>query len=96
MNIEWQFRNTSTDATHDDGFQRCTNAPAIGLLCNAYANGEDGSLYMIRQGGPLLDSIFSNQAVGAAYTQLWLGPNGRIDTENDGILFAGGHYFKPL
>jgi len=90
MNIEWQFKNTSTDATHNDGFEWCINAPAIDRIGNVYANSEDGNLYVIKQGGSLLGSIFLNQALGAAYTPLSLGPDGRIYTENDGILFAVG------
>jgi len=90
MNIEWQLKNTSTDATHNNGFEWCINAPAIDLIGNVYANSEDGNLYVIRQGGSLLGNIFLNQALGAAYTPLSLGPDGRIYTENDGILFAVG------
>ena len=90
MNIEWQFKNTSTDTTHNNGFEWCINAPAIDLFGNVYANSEDGKLYVIKQGGPLLGNIFLNQAIGAAYTPLSLGPDGRIYTENDGILFAVG------
>jgi len=92
MNIEWQFKNTSTDSTHNNGFEWCINAPAIDLLGNVFANSEDGNLYVIKQhpGGSLLGHIFLNQAIGAAYTPLSLGPDGRIYTENDGILFAVG------
>jgi hypothetical protein len=46
---------------------------------------------VIRQGGSLLGKIFLNQAIGAAYTPLSLGLDGRIYTENDGILFAVGN-----
>ena len=90
MNIEWQFQNTSTDATRHNGFEWCINAPAIDNSGNVYANSEDCNLYVIKQGGPLLGHIFLNQAIGAAYTPLSLGPDGRIYTENDGILFAVG------
>jgi len=91
MNIEWQFRNTSTDATHNNGFEWCINAPAVDLLGNVYANSEDGNLYVIKQGGELIGQIFLNQAVGAAYTPLSIGPDGKLYTENDGILFAVGN-----
>jgi hypothetical protein len=90
MHIEWQFKNASTDATHNNGFEWCINAPAIDVLGNVYANSEDGNLYVIRQGGFGLGHIFLNQALGAAYTPLSLGSDGRIYTENDGILFAVG------
>jgi hypothetical protein len=91
MQLEWQFKNTSTDGTHNNGFEWCINAPAIDVSGNVFANSEDGSLYVIRQGGSLLGKIFLNQAIGAAYTPLSLGPDGRIYTENDGILFAVGN-----
>jgi hypothetical protein len=91
MHIEWQFKNTSTDSTHNNGFEWCINAPAIDLFGNVFANSEDGNLYVIRQGGTQLGKIFLNQALGAAYTPLSLGPDGRIYTENDGILFAVGN-----
>ena len=90
MNIEWQFKNTSTNAYYTNGFEWCINAPAFDLFGNVYANSEDGNLYVIKQGGALLGHIFLNQALGAAYTPLSLGPDGRIYTENDGILFAAG------
>jgi hypothetical protein len=90
MNMEWQFKNMSTDATHNNGFEWCINAPAVDLFGNVYANSEDGNLYVIKQGGLSLGQIFLNQALGAAYTPLSLGPDGRIYTENDGILFVVG------
>ena len=90
MNIEWQFKNTSTDATHNNGFEWCINAPAVDQIGNVYANSEDGNLYVIRQGGTSIANIFLNQAIGAAYTPLSLGPDGKIYTLNDGILFAVG------
>lgn len=87
MNIEWQFKNTSTDATHNNGFQWSFSAPAVDLLGNVYANSEDGNLYVIRQGGTLLGDIFVNQGFGAD-TPLSLGPDGKLYTESDGTLFA--------
>ena len=90
MGVEWQFKNTSTDATHNNGFEWCINAPAIDAVGNVYVNSEDGNLYVLQQGGSLLGNIFLNQALGAAYTPLSLGPDGKIYTENDGILFAVG------
>jgi hypothetical protein len=61
------------------------------MLGNVFANSEDGNLYVIKQGGTARGQIFLNQAVGAAYTPLSLGHDGRIYTENDGILFAVGN-----
>ena len=91
MHIEWQFKNTSTDSTHNNGFKWCINAPAIDILGTVYVNSEDGNLYVIRQGGTLVGNLFLHQALGAAYTPLSLGADGRIYTENDGLLFAVGH-----
>jgi hypothetical protein len=91
MHIEWQFKNTSTDSTHNNGFEWCINAPAVDQIGNVFVNSEDGRLYVLRQGGTQAGNIFLNQAVGAAYTPLSLGPDGRIYTENDGILFAVGN-----
>lgn len=90
MDIEWQFKNTSIDAIHNDGFEWCINAPAVDALGKVYANSEDGNLYVIRQAGAQFGNIFLNQALGAAYTPLSLSGNGKIYTENDGILFAVG------
>jgi hypothetical protein len=56
-----------------------------------YANSEDGNLYVIRQGGLSLGNIFMNLALGAAYTPLSLGPDGKIYTQNDGSLFVIGN-----
>jgi hypothetical protein len=56
-----------------------------------YANSEDGNLYVIRQGGLSLGNIFMNLALGAAYTPLSLGPDGKIYTQNDGRLFVIGN-----
>jgi hypothetical protein len=90
MTPEWRFKNTSTDSSHNNGFEWCINAPAVDAAGNVYANSEDGSLYVLRQGGALIGSLFLNQAIGAAYTPLSLDGRGRILTENDGILFAVG------
>jgi hypothetical protein len=95
MNIEWQFKNISMDSTHNNGFEWCINAPAVDLLGNVFVNSEDGNLYVLRQGGTAIGNIFLNQALGAAYTPLSLGPDGKIYTENDGILFVVGSNSKP-
>lgn len=47
-----------------------------------YANSEDGNLYAINQGGTLKSSIFLDLTLGAAYTPLAIGPDGRVYTEN--------------
>jgi len=72
------------------GFEWCINAPVVDVNGVVYANSEDGNLYAIGQGGILRGRIFLNQALGAAYTPLAIGPDGRIYTENKGTLFAIG------
>jgi hypothetical protein len=72
------------------GFEWCINAPVVDAQGVVYANSEDGKLYAIIQGGTLKQNIFLDQALGAAYTPLAIGPDGRIYTENKGVLFAIG------
>jgi len=101
---EWKFQNTNTQSCHrnpngslscvsdhPNGFEWCINAPAIDLFGNVYANSEDGNLYVIRQGGKSIGNLFMNLAIGAAYTPLSLGPEGKIYTQNDGHLFVLGN-----
>jgi hypothetical protein len=75
---------------HPYGFEWCINAPAVDAIGNVYANSEDGRLYVIAQGGRKVGSLFTNLALGAAYTPLALGDDGRIYTQNDGHLFVIG------
>jgi hypothetical protein len=88
LSPQWKFQNTSTDATHNNGFEWCINATAIDSNKVVYANSEDGSIYAILQGGALRDSHFLRQAIGAAYTPLSIAADGKIYTENDGHLFV--------
>ena len=81
--IEWQYQSTTN-------YEWCVNAPAVDKNGNVYADSEDGNLYVIKQGGTLRGSMFLQSAVGAAYTPVSLGADGRIYTENDGNLFAVG------
>jgi len=55
-----------------------------------YANREDGNLYAIEQGGTLKANIFLQLALGAAYTPLAIGHDGKIYTENAGHLIVVG------
>jgi hypothetical protein len=98
--VEWQFRNHETDAceragsflkcasvtTH--GFEWCVNAVAVDRNGVVYANSEDGFLYAIEQGGAARQRIFLDTALGAAYTPLAIGGDGRIYTQNNGTLFV--------
>jgi outer membrane protein assembly factor BamB len=82
--------NASGNQWPNIGFEWCINAPVVDSEGVVYANSEDGNLYAIKQGGILKSSIFLNQALGAAYTPLAIGPDGRIYTENKGTLFVIG------
>jgi hypothetical protein len=83
LGIEWQYRSPSN-------FEWCVNAPAVDTNGVVYANSEDGNVYVINQGGTLKGKIFLRQAIGAAYTPVALGLDGRIYTENDGDMFVIG------
>ena len=73
-----------------NGFEWCVNAPAVDIRGTVYANSEDGNLYAIAQGGVVEDKIFLQLALGAAYTPVSIGPDGRIYAQNAGHLFAVG------
>lgn len=98
---EWKFKSTNTqscarqdDGTvkcvddHPNGFEWCVNAVAVDARGTVFANSEDGNLYAIAQGGTLDQRIFLRQALGAAYTPTSIGPDGRVYTQNDGVMFV--------
>ena len=72
------------------GFEWCINAPVVDSNGVVYANSEDGNLYAINANGTLKQNIFLQQALGAAYTPLAIGPDGKVYTENKGYLFVIG------
>jgi hypothetical protein len=78
----------SIDKDHSNGYEWCINAFAIDAKGVAYANSEDGNVYVLNQGGKLQSKLFLQVALGAAYTPLSLGPDGKIYTQNDGVLFV--------
>ncbi len=82
--------NTSGTQWPNVGFEWCINAPVVDQNGVVYANSEDGNLYAINQGGTLKQNIFLQLALGAAYTPLAIGPDGKIYTENAGHLFVVG------
>ena len=104
MNIEWQFQSTNTqscvrnddgtigctDGSNPNGFEWCVNAAAVDADGTVYANSEDGNLYVIGQGGVLRQRLFLDWALGAAYTPLAIGPDGKIYTQNAGKVFVVG------
>jgi hypothetical protein len=105
MTIEWQYQNTTTQTCirnpdgsisctpspeNPDGFEWCINAPVVDVNGTVYVNSEDGNLYVLAQGGTVIQQLFLNLALGAAYTPLALGPDGTIYTQNDGQVFVVG------
>ena len=103
LTAEWRFASTNTEtcsragdgtltcvADHPHGFEFCVNHVAIDRDGVVYANSEDGFLYAISPGGGLAGRLFLDQAVGAAYTPVSLGPDGRIYTQNLGHLIVVG------
>ncbi len=67
------------------------NAPAVDVNGMVFANSEDGNLYEIDRSGNLFQRVFTQLAIGAAYTPLSIGPDGRIYTQNDGRMFVVGN-----
>jgi len=96
LNVEWHFQSTTIDATHPNGYEWCVNAPAIDSNGVVYANSEDGNVYAIPQGHSgvfttPLQNMFLKQAIGAAYTPLSIGADGKLYLHNDGHLFVVGN-----
>jgi outer membrane protein assembly factor BamB len=103
LEVEWQLQSTATDACgrdphgevicvpeQADGFEWCVNAPAVDAHGTVYVNSEDGNLYAISQGGVVTSKIFLQLALGAGYTPVSIGPEGRVYAQNAGHLFVVG------
>ena len=93
LNIEWQFQSTTIDADHPNGYEWCINMPAIDMLGNVYVNSEDGNVYELPQAHSGIftapsGKMFLNSAIGAAYTPISIGADGKIYTQNNGQLFV--------
>ena len=71
-------------------FEWCVNAPAVDVNGTVFSNSEDGNLYEIDRNGNLVNIVFTQLAIGAAYTPLSIGPDGRVYTQNDGRMFVIG------
>jgi hypothetical protein len=96
LNIEWSFQSTTIDADHPNGYEWCINMPAIDMNGNVYVNSEDGNIYELPQGNTGVftaptGKLFLNLALGAAYTPLSVGSDGKLYTQNNGHLFAVGN-----
>jgi hypothetical protein len=72
-------------------FEWCVNIVAVDRDGFVYANSEDGNLYAIDRKGAFAERLFLKTAIGAAYTPLAIGGDGRVYTQNDGTLFVTGH-----
>jgi len=83
-------------STNPDGFEWCINMPAVDANGNVYVTSEDGNVYVLPQGHSGVfttasANLFLNEAEGAAYTPLSIGPDGKLYIQNDGHLFAVGN-----
>jgi hypothetical protein len=95
FNIEWQFQSTTIDNQHPNGYEWCINMPAVDMLGNVYVNSEDGNVYELPQSNSGIftaptGKMFLNSAIGAAYTPISIGPDGKLYTQNNGQLFVIG------
>jgi outer membrane protein assembly factor BamB len=93
LEVEWQFQNMTDDTAHPNGYEWCINMPGVDANGNVYVNSEDGNIYELTQVNHVIPigKLFLNQAIGAAYTPLSIGPDGKLYTQNDGHLFVVGN-----
>ena len=95
LQVEWSFQNTTFDQNHPNGYEWCVNAPAIDGTGLVYVTSEDGDVYSLPQGHSGVfttpqQKIFLQEALGAAYTPLSIGADGKEYSQNDGNLFVLG------
>ncbi len=88
------------DGTHPHGFEWCINAPAIDGQGNVYVASEDGNVYVLDQGHSGVFTtpkfkVFTNLAIGAAYTPFSIDNTGRLYAQNNGHLFVLGEVNNP-
>ena len=96
LNPEWQFKSTTIDSNHPNGYEWCVNAPAVDSTGTVYVNSEDGNVYSLPQGNSGVfttpqQNIFTKLAIGAAYTPISVGADGKLYIQNDGHLFVVGN-----
>jgi hypothetical protein len=96
LNVEWRFQNTTTDSGHPNGYEFCINMAAIDSSGNVFVNSEDGYAYEIPQGHTgvfttPLGKMFLDESLGAAYTPLSLGQDGKIYSQNNGHMIVIGN-----
>jgi len=97
---EWTYENLNDQACERlaDGsisckpstgkFEWCVNMVAVDRDGVVFANSEDGNLYAIDRTGAMVGRVFLKLALGAAYTPLAIGRDGRVYAQNDGTLFV--------
>jgi hypothetical protein len=95
MKPEWSFQNTTINSTNPRGYEWCVNAPVVDRKGIVYATSEDGHVYSIPQGHTgvfitPLQKIFLLEALGAAYTPMSIGEDGKEYSQNNGHLFVIG------
>jgi len=104
LDIEWQYFNHTTsecerigseivcsgDGAFPNGFEWCVNAPAVDARGVAYMNSEDGFVYAIDANGHIVERLFLQLALGAAYTPISIDARGRVYAQNAGHLFVVG------
>jgi len=95
LQVEWSFQNTTIDQNHPNGYEWCVNAPVIDSNGLVYITSEDGNIYSVPQGHHGVftqwqQRIFLLEALGAAYTPLSIGDDGKVYSQNDGHLFVVG------
>jgi hypothetical protein len=99
-NMQSCMRNPDGSVTctpdHPNGFEWCINMPAVDMYGTVYVNSEDGNIYALAQGNSGVftmaqGNLFLNLALGAAYTPLAIGPDGRLYTQNNGHMFVVGN-----
>jgi hypothetical protein len=93
-------RNSNGSVTcttsNPNGFEWCVNMPAVDSTGMVYVNSEDGNVYALPQGHSGIfttatANLFLNLAIGAAYTPLSVGPDGKFYTQNNGHMFVVGN-----
>ncbi|MGO9517506.1 MAG: hypothetical protein ACLPND_10715, partial [Candidatus Korobacteraceae bacterium] len=96
LQVEWSFQNTTLDQNHPNGYEWCVNAPVIDVNGLVYVTSEDGNIYSVAQGHHGVftqwqQRLFLKEALGAAYTPLSIGGDGKVYSQNDGHLFVVGN-----
>jgi hypothetical protein len=95
MQAEWSFQSTTIDSAHPHGYEWCVNAPVIDRHGVVYITSEDGHVYSVDQGHTGVftkwrQKIFLLEALGAAYTPMAIGEDGKEYSQNNGHLFVIG------